>query len=99
MVTRCLPMQVHQGRLEDGTIVAVKEVLEADHVEMRLEMKQEIDMLASLNSPYIVRFLGADLTPGSKPLMISEFCELGDLYHAIAADAHRGTWSWYRRLV
>ena len=50
-------------------------------------MAQEIALLSGLYSPYIVRFLGASVTPGREMFMFSEFCERGDLYHAIQIDA------------
>ena len=63
-------------------------------------MAHEIALLSGLYSPHIVRFLGANVTPGQQMVMFSEYCERGDLYHVIHNDAeedkarHLG---WYNR--
>ena len=53
------------------------------------QMAQEIALLSGLYSPHIVRFLGADFTPG-QVVMYSEYCEHGDLYRAIHRDGQAG---------
>lgn len=56
----------------------------------------QVAILSSLRSPYIVQFLGASLTQGSA-MLLTEFCERGDLYQAIKRDQGTGMLSWYRR--
>lgn len=57
--------------------------------------KQEIAILKSCHDRNIVQFIGACLQPNCT-LMVMEYLEGGDLYHAIANDSC-GRFSWYKR--
>ena len=57
--------------------------------------KQEIAILKSCHDRNIVQFYGACLQPDCT-LMVMEYLEGGDLYHAIANDSI-GRFSWYKR--
>ncbi len=57
--------------------------------------KQEIAILKSCHDRNIVQFIGACLQPDCT-IMVMEYLEGGDLYHAIANDS-TGRFSWYRR--
>ncbi|KAL3140780.1 protein kinase activity protein [Trebouxia sp. C0010 RCD-2024] len=57
--------------------------------------KQEIAILKSCHDRNIVQFIGACLQPDCT-LMVMEYLEGGDLYHAIANDSI-GRFSWYKR--
>lgn len=57
--------------------------------------KQEIAILKSCHDRNIVQFVGACLQP-DVTIMVMEYLEGGDLYHAIANDS-TGRFSWYRR--
>lgn len=59
--------------------------------------KQEIAILKSCHDRNIVQFIGACLQPDCT-IMVMEYLEGGDLYHAIANDS-TGRFSWYRRYV
>ncbi len=59
--------------------------------------KQEIAILKSCHDRNIVQFIGACLQPDCT-IMVMEYLEGGDLYHAIANDS-TGRFSWYRRWV
>lgn len=56
---------------------------------------QEISILKSCRDRNIVQFIGACLQP-EQTMLVTEFMEGGDLYHAIANDS-TGRFSWYRR--
>jgi serine/threonine protein kinase len=63
---------------------------------VRLDVfKQEIAILKSCHDRNIVQFIGACLHPDCT-IMVMEYLEGGDLYHAIANDS-TGRFSWYRR--
>ncbi|DBA87527.1 hypothetical protein WJX77_000324 [Trebouxia sp. C0004] len=63
---------------------------------VRLDVfKQEIAILKSCHDRNIVQFIGACLQPDCT-IMVMEYLEGGDLYHAIANDS-TGRFSWYRR--
>ena len=57
--------------------------------------KQEIAILKSCHDRNIVQFIGACLQPDCT-IMVMEYLEGGDLYHAIANDS-TGRFSWYKR--
>lgn len=57
--------------------------------------KQEIAILKSCHDRNIVQFIGACLQPDCT-IMVMEYLEGGDLYHAIANDS-AGRFSWYKR--
>lgn len=57
--------------------------------------KQEIAILKSCHDRNIVQFVGACLQPDCT-IMVMEYLEGGDLYHAIANDS-TGRFSWYKR--
>ena len=88
-------MQVHKARLFGTDIVAVKELNDPTPAHEE-QFRREVAILSSLRSPYIVQFLGASLTQGSA-MLLTEFCERGDLYQAIKRDQGTGMLSWYRR--
>lgn len=88
-------MQVHKARLFGTDIVAVKELNDPTPAHEE-QFRQEVAILSSLRSPYIVQFLGASLTQGSA-MLLTEFCERGDLYQAIKRDQGTGMLSWHRR--
>lgn len=57
--------------------------------------KQEIAILKSCHDRNIVQFIGACLQPNCT-VLVMEYLEGGDLYHAIANDSC-GRFSWYKR--
>lgn len=82
--------------------MAAKQLLRPGPVEER-QMAQEIALLSGLYSPNVVRFLGADLAPGQKMMIFTEYCERGDLYQALRDDADAGSkqrqLGWHGRLA
>ncbi|KAK9836918.1 hypothetical protein WJX74_011052 [Apatococcus lobatus] len=87
--------KVHKARLFGTDIVAVKELNDPTPAHEE-QFQGEVAILSSLRSPYIVQFLGASLVQGSA-MLITEYCERGDLYRAIKNDQGTGMLSWYRR--
>lgn len=69
----------------------------ASHVVSSDIFKQEIAILKSCHDRNIVQFVGACLQPDCT-IMVMEYLESGDLYHAIANDS-TGRFSWYKRLA
>lgn len=67
----------------------------ASHVVSSDVFKQEIAILKSCHDRNIVQFVGACLQPDCT-IMVMEYLEGGDLYHAIANDS-TGRFSWYKR--
>lgn len=94
-------MQVWKAQMSGGQVIAAKKLLRPGPKE-EAQMAKEIALLSGLFSPHIVRFLGADVTPGQQMVVFTEFCERGDLYRALQTDAQLGQrrqLSWHGRLA
>jgi len=61
-----------------GKEVAVKVLSSMDTEEELIEFQSEFQILIQLNSPFVIKFLGATLTPYMS--MVMEFCDNGSLY-------------------
>ncbi len=72
---------VYRGILADGTVVAVKEMLVNEDVEVVVErfrqFQHEVCMMSLVNHPNLVRLFGVMLQP--RPRIVMEFCPLPDL--------------------
>jgi hypothetical protein len=68
---------VYQATYE-GEMVAVKVLSNMDTDDELQEFKSEFQILTQLNSPYVVKFYGATISPYLS--MIMEYCENGSLY-------------------
>tara|TARA_B110000208_G_scaffold190302_1_gene253879 strand:- start:2188 stop:3252 length:1065 start_codon:yes stop_codon:yes gene_type:complete len=72
---------VYQGLNQDtGALLAIKELqfAESDEMQELESMKEEIDMMRSLDHPHIVRYLGADVR-GSTLYIMAEWMAGGSL--------------------
>lgn len=104
--------RVYRGLLRGVQVVAVKvfndgpqyttdssqERLQTLHVlkqQRETLIRQEIALLKSCRDHNIVQFVGACIQR-EQTMLITEFMEGGDLYHAIAKD-NLGRFAWYRR--
>ncbi|KAK9801337.1 hypothetical protein WJX73_005762 [Symbiochloris irregularis] len=61
---------------------------------------REIELIASCRDANILQFYGA-CTSGAEVMLVTEFCDRGDLYHAIQDEAEEehcdGQFCWYQR--
>ncbi|KAL0034790.1 hypothetical protein WJX77_007383 [Trebouxia sp. C0004] len=104
--------RVYRGLLRGVQVVAVKVFNDgpqytSDSSQERLQtlqvlkqqretlVRQEIAVLKSCRDHNIVQFVGACIQR-NQTMLITEFMEGGDLYHAIARDT-LGRFAWYRR--
>ncbi|DBB18025.1 hypothetical protein WJX82_008169 [Trebouxia sp. C0006] len=104
--------RVYRGLLRGVQVVAVKVFNDgpqytSDSSQERLQtlqvlkqqretlIRQEIAVLKSCRDHNIVQFVGACIQR-EQTMLITEFMEGGDLYHAIARDT-LGRFAWYRR--
>ncbi|MCD7446189.1 hypothetical protein HAX54_045246 [Datura stramonium] len=82
----------------NGTEVAVKVFLEQDLTEENIEdFANEISILSRIRHPNVILFLGACTTP-PRLSVITEFMEMGSLYHLIHVSGQKNNLSWQRRL-
>lgn len=82
----------------NGTEVAVKVFLEQDLNEENIEdFANEISILSRIRHPNVILFLGACTTP-PRLSVITEFMEMGSLYHLIHVSGQKNSLSWQRRL-
>ena len=88
-------VQVYKGILCNMYTVAIKVVSDST-VTQKQNFKREVEILSNLRCPNVLSFVGACHLPG-RTMLISEFCQRGDLYHALAADRDTRMLSWYRR--
>lgn len=93
---------VYRGVLEDGTVVAVKELLVAGDEEAVLDkfrqFQHEVFMMSRVNHPNLVRMFGIMLQP--KPRIIMEFCPLPDLsYFLYGKDPKKPILSYGQKLI
>ncbi|KAL3148045.1 protein kinase activity protein [Trebouxia sp. C0009 RCD-2024] len=103
---------VYRGLLRGVQVVAVKvfndgpqytsdssqermQTLHALKLQRQTLIKQEIAVLKSCRDRNIVQFVGACIQR-DQTMLITEYMEGGDLYHAIAQDS-TGRFSWYKR--
>ncbi|KAJ6230590.1 serine/threonine-protein kinase tnni3k-related [Anaeramoeba flamelloides] len=79
--------KVYQGTWLDNqvAIAKLKESTQFDQNQIK-NFQKEISVLCSLNHPQIVRFYGGCTQNKNKLLLISEFCEGGDLYQFIRSE-------------
>ncbi|KAF0691992.1 hypothetical protein As57867_016840, partial [Aphanomyces stellatus] len=59
----------------------------------------EIELLSKINSPYIVRFIGASWTRPADVILLTEFLDGGDLRSALESNETQQTLSWHAKLV
>ncbi len=90
-----LVLQVYKGLLCNLYPVAIKVVSDTTVTQKR-NFKREVKILSNLRCPNVLSFVGACHLPGCTAL-ISEFCQRGDLFHALAADRETRMLSWHRR--
>ncbi|KAJ8549479.1 hypothetical protein K7X08_033186 [Anisodus acutangulus] len=82
----------------NGTEVAVKVFLEQDLTEENIEdFANEISILSRVRHPNVILFLGACTTP-PRLSVVTEFMEMGSLYHLIHVSRQKNNLSWQRRL-
>lgn len=82
----------------NGTEVAVKVFLEQDLTEENIEdFANEISILSRIRHPNVILFLGACTTP-PRLSVVTEFMEMGSLYHLIHVSGQKNNLSWQRRL-
>ncbi len=89
-------MQVYKVEIR-GKVMAWY-VVKSDSNPLNPQLKgfdEKMELLMKKISPYIVEFFGASLA-GSPKTFMTEWCQGGDLYWALQADAKR-TLSWYQR--
>ncbi|GLJ15497.1 hypothetical protein SUGI_0254480 [Cryptomeria japonica] len=81
-----------------GTEVAIKILLEQDLTEENMEdFCNEISLLSRLRHPNVILFLGACTKPPHLS-MVTEYMEMGSLYHLIHTSGQGKKFSWRRRL-
>ncbi|XP_047331169.1 probable serine/threonine-protein kinase SIS8 [Impatiens glandulifera] len=89
--------EVFRG-LWNGIDVAIKVFLEQETTTENIEdFCNEISILSRLRHPNVILFLGACTKPPHLS-MITEYSEMGSLYHLIHASLERKRISWRRRL-
>ncbi|CAN4105596.1 unnamed protein product [Withania somnifera] len=82
----------------NGTEVAVKVFLEQELTEENIEdFANEISILSRIRHPNVTLFLGACTTP-PRLSVVTEFMEMGSLYHLIHVSGQKNNLSWQRRL-
>ncbi|KAH0701357.1 hypothetical protein KY284_015572 [Solanum tuberosum] len=82
----------------NGTEVAVKVFLEQELTEENIEdFANEISILSRIRHPNVILFLGACTTP-PRLSVVTEFMEMGSLYHLIHVSGQKNNLSWQRRL-
>ncbi|KAG5517056.1 hypothetical protein RHGRI_037715 [Rhododendron griersonianum] len=82
----------------NGTDVAIKVFLEQDlTVENIEDFCNEISILSRLRHPNVILFLGACTKPPQLS-MVTEYMEMGSLYHLIHASGQKKRLNWRRRL-
>ncbi|XP_028107185.1 serine/threonine-protein kinase EDR1-like isoform X1 [Camellia sinensis] len=82
----------------NGTDVAIKVFLEQDlTVENIEDFCNEISILSRLRHPNVILFLGACTKP-SRLSMVTEYMEMGSLYHLIHVSGLKKRLSWRRRV-
>ncbi|KDO32603.1 TKL protein kinase [Saprolegnia parasitica CBS 223.65] len=81
-----------------GIAVAVKKMLpkSLSHDEVQ-KFVLEIKLMAKLNSPYIVRFIGASWLRPSDIMLVTEFMDMGDLRNFLQLTSDE-TVSWQQKL-
>ncbi|KAK9801359.1 hypothetical protein WJX73_010330 [Symbiochloris irregularis] len=81
-------------------LVAVKVCNNSEEHERHAQaFWREIELIASCRDRNILQFYGAAVN-GTEVVLVTEFCENGDLYHAIAGqegDHLNGTYCWHSR--
>ncbi|CAN4084214.1 unnamed protein product [Withania somnifera] len=81
----------------NGTEVAVKVFLEQELTEENIEdFANEISILSRIRHPNVILFLGACTTP-PRLSVVTEFMEMGSLYHLIHVSGQKNNLSWQRR--
>ncbi|XP_009623887.1 probable serine/threonine-protein kinase SIS8 isoform X1 [Nicotiana tomentosiformis] len=84
--------------LWNGTDVAIKVFLEQDLTAENMEdFCNEISILSRLRHPNVILFLGACTKP-PRLSMVTEYMEMGSLYHLIHLSGQKKRLSWRRRL-
>lgn len=82
----------------NGTDVAIKVFLEQDLTAENMEdFCNEISILSRLRHPNVILFLGACTKP-PRLSMITEYMEMGSLYHLIHLSGQKKKLSWRRKL-
>ncbi|XP_016545273.1 RAF proto-oncogene serine/threonine-protein kinase isoform X3 [Capsicum annuum] len=82
----------------NGTEVAIKVFLEQDLTAENMEdFCNEISILSRARHPNVILFLGACAKPPHLS-MVTEYMEMGSLYHLIHVSGHKNRLSWPKRL-
>ncbi|EQC42040.1 TKL protein kinase [Saprolegnia diclina VS20] len=81
-----------------GMRVAVKKLLPNDNARVELpKFIAEIKLLAKMESPYIVQFIGASWLRPSDIMLVTEFLEAGDLRNYLQGTS-TGSVPWHQKL-
>ncbi|XP_055800737.1 serine/threonine-protein kinase EDR1-like isoform X2 [Solanum dulcamara] len=89
--------EVFRGKW-NGTEVAIKVFLEQDLTAENMEdFCNEISILSRLRHPNVILFLGACATPPHLS-MVTEYMEMGSLYHLIHVSGQKHRLSWQKKL-
>ncbi|KAM3287167.1 dual specificity protein kinase splB isoform X2 [Capsicum chacoense] len=90
-------IEVFRG-MWNGTEVAIKVFLEQDlSAENMEDFCNEISILSRARHPNVILFLGACAKPPHLS-MVTEYMEMGSLYHLIHVSGHKNRLSWPKRL-
>uniref|UniRef100_M1B8J0 non-specific serine/threonine protein kinase n=1 Tax=Solanum tuberosum TaxID=4113 RepID=M1B8J0_SOLTU len=89
--------EVFRGKW-NGTEVAIKVFLEQDLTAENMEdFCNEISILSRLRHPNVILFLGACANPPHLS-MVTEYMEMGSLYHLIHVSGQKNRLSWQKKL-
>ncbi|XP_010313901.1 serine/threonine-protein kinase EDR1 [Solanum lycopersicum] len=89
--------EVFRGKW-NGTEVAIKVFLEQDLTAENMEdFCNEISILSRLRHPNVILFLGACANPPHLS-MVTEYMEMGSLYHLIHVSGQKNRLSWKKKL-
>lgn len=81
-----LPLQLCQGTLRDGVVVATK-VLSAESRQGVREFLTEIDVISNVKHPNLVELIGC-CVEGNNRILVYECVENGSLVRAILGNCH-----------
>ncbi|XP_020274976.1 wall-associated receptor kinase-like 20 [Asparagus officinalis] len=85
--------EVYKGKLEDGTLVAVK-LAKVGDLRSTQQILNEVGILSLVNHKNLVRLLGCCVEANKQPLMMYEYIANGTLNQHL----HNSRWDWRHRL-
>eukprot|EP01095_Lingulamoeba_sp_RSL-Kostka_P015906 TRINITY_DN749_c4_g1_i1.p1 TRINITY_DN749_c4_g1~~TRINITY_DN749_c4_g1_i1.p1 ORF type:complete len:554 (-),score=165.32 TRINITY_DN749_c4_g1_i1:219-1880(-) len=82
--------KVYKGlyRDQDVAVKVLKPVIDTKELS---NFKGELDIMSSVNSPYVVKFYGGCLQP--RICMLMEYCSRGSLYHVMNDETVKMDWN------